>query len=64
MATQQVVKTTRKKTTTKTRGLSSVAKAASGEQKRSPGRPKGSKDTKPRKKRSDKGKPRGSYPKA
>lgn len=51
-ATQTVnKKTTVKRTTTTT--TTTV--------KRKPGRPKGSKDTKPRKTRSDKGKKRGSY---
>ena len=59
MAAHQTVKVTRTRTTTRTRrGL-----AVSSGTKRKVGRPKGSKDTKPRKTRSDKGKTRGKYKK-
>lgn len=63
MATQTItktVKTTKTKTTTKKRGL---AVASPSSDKRPVGRPKGSKDTKPRKPRSDKGRKRGTYKK-
>lgn len=61
MATQRVTQTVTRTTTTTTRrrGLAAVG----NQPKRKPGRPKGSKDTKPRKTRSDKGKKRGSYKK-
>lgn len=57
MATQ-TIKVTQRITKTKKRGLAAIT---GGSKKR--GRPAGSKDTKPRKTRSDKGKKRGSYTK-
>lgn len=60
MATQQVVTRTITRTTKTTkRGAAAIQEGV----KRKPGRPKGSKDTKPRKPRSDIGKKRGSYKK-
>lgn len=58
MAKQTITRTVTTKT--KKRGLASASPSA---EKRSPGRPKGSTDTKPRKPRSDKGKKRGAYKK-
>lgn len=61
MATQTITKTVKTtKATIKKRGLASASPST---EKRSPGRPKGSTDTKPRKPRSDKGKKRGAYKK-
>lgn len=56
MTAKQTITVTK---STKTRGLASVANKTGGSKKA--GRPKGSKDTKPRKTRSDKGKKRGKY---
>lgn len=62
MATQQIVitRTTTRTTKTTKRGVAAIQEGI----KRKPGRPKGSKDTRPRKSRSDKGKKRGAYKKS
>lgn len=59
MAVQTITKTV-KITKTTSRGIAAIQEGV----KRKAGRPKGSKDTKPRKTRSDKGKKRGSYKKS
>lgn len=56
MTAKQTITVTK---STKTRGLASLNKTGGAPKK--VGRPKGSKDTKPRKTRSDKGKKRGKY---
>lgn len=63
MATQQIVttRTTIQRTVKTTKkGVAAIQEGV----KRKAGRPKGSKDTKPRKPRSDKGKKRGPYKKS
>lgn len=60
MATQQIIVTRTIKTKTTKKGVAAIQEGV----KRKAGRPKGSKDTKPRKTRSDKGKKRGSYKKS
>lgn len=61
MTAKQTVTITKKTTVKTTKAKRGVA--AVSQPKRKAGRPKGSKDTKPRKPRSDKGKKRGAYKK-
>lgn len=73
MTARQTIKATTTRTTRRaTRGIPAIAasmptpvaqSATSSQGKPKRGRPVGSKDTKPRKTRSDKGKPRGPYKK-